>query len=413
MYGRATVMGLTYEIIRGSVLLVVFLLLVGWVLYCWLRKSRDRGGLIFRWVLSVPLLIVCGVAGRLAAFTDQAGAIVGLILAAVCGLFMAILWTPVIVDWVGRKFGSLIDGGDDEIEPKPLYSIFHAQRSQGKYYVALAEIRRQLDKFPTDFEGLMLLAELQAENLNDLPGAEVTIHRLCGSGNHTPNHIAYALNQLADWHLSLTKDRDGAQKALEKITELLPETEMSLHAAQRIARLADTESLLAPQSRRRVAMKKGVAFLGLQQARDRSKPPEVDLEQAAADYVKHLEQHPLDSLAREKLAVLYATHFHRLDMALDQLDQLVRQPNHPPKQVVHWLNLMADLQVREGDEFERIRETLERIIDQYPDLAATENTRRRLNLLKLELKGKEPAQAVQLGIYEKDIGLKRSAPDRL
>jgi tetratricopeptide (TPR) repeat protein len=328
-------------------------------------------------------------------------------------VILAIIWTPVIVDWVGRKFGSLFDGGDAEIEPKPLYSIFHAQQSQGKYYVALAEIRRQLDKFPTDFEGLMLLAELQAQNLNDLPGAEVTIHRLCGGGNHTPNHVAYALNQLADWHLSLTKDRDGAQKALEKILELLPETEMSLQAAQRIARLADTESLLAPQSRQRVTLKKGVAFLGLEQARDRSKPAEADPAKEAAEYVKHLERHPLDTLARENLAVLYATHFHRLDLALDQLEQLVRQPNQPAKQVVHWLNLMADLQVKEGDAFERIRETLGRIIDQYPDLAATENTRRRLSLLKLELKGKEPAQAVQLGIYEQDLGLKRSASDKL
>ncbi|HZQ47682.1 MAG TPA: hypothetical protein VFC07_11760, partial [Verrucomicrobiae bacterium] len=129
----------------------------------------------------------------------------------------------------------------------------------------------------------------------------------------------------------------------------------------------------------------------------------------AEEYVKHLEQHPLDTHTREKLAVIYATHYHRLDLALDQLEQLVQQPNHPPKQVVHWINVMADLQVKEGAEHERVRETLQRIIDQYPDLPAAESTRRRLDILKLELKSKETNRPVQLGAYEQNIGLKRSA----
>ena len=77
-----------------------------------------------------------------------------------------------------------------------------------------------------------------AENLNDLPGAHVTIERLCAQSGHAPANLAMALNQLADWHLQLAKDRDAAQRSLEKIIELLPETEMSLQAAQRIARPA-------------------------------------------------------------------------------------------------------------------------------------------------------------------------------
>jgi len=60
-----------------------------------------------------------------------------------------------VVDWVGRAFGSLYDGGDDEVESKPFYSIFQALRTKGKYLEALAEVRRQLDKFPNDFEGQM------------------------------------------------------------------------------------------------------------------------------------------------------------------------------------------------------------------------------------------------------------------
>ena len=158
-----------------------------------------------------------------------------------------------------------------------------------------------------------------------------------------------------------------------------------------------------------LSVKKGVERVGLIREQGRLKVPEIDQAQVAADYVKHLEQHPLDAHAREQLAVLYATHYQRLDLALDQLEQLVQQPNHSPKQVVHWLNLMADLQVKAGAEHERVRETLQRIIDQYPDLAAAESARRRLDILKLELKSKQNNRAVQLGAYEQNIGLKRSA----
>src|SRR5690348_18087515 len=55
----------------------------------------------------------------------------------------------------------------------------------------------------------------------------------------------------------------------------------------------------------------------------------------------HLEQHPLDTEAREKLAVIYADHYHRLDMATDELEQLIQQPNQPSRLVVRWLNLLA------------------------------------------------------------------------
>lgn len=405
-------MSRTYEIVRGTALLIVFLLSVGWFLWRWLKGTRDPALLIFRWILTavaVAGLVYTGAFMRKSMAAGDRTAALGVLYAAVAGVFLAVVWVPVIVDYVGRKFGSLFDGGDDEVEPKPFYSIFHAQRKKGNYQAALTAIRDQLDKFPTDFEGQMLLAELQAENLNDLPGAEITINRLATQPDLAPANVASALSRLSDWHMHLTKDRDSAKKALEKIIELLPDTEMALQAAQRIARLSNTGMLLEAHDRQRVSVKKGVENLGLVRENGRLKVPEVDHAQAAADYVKHLEQHPLDTHAREKLAVLYATHYHRLDLALDQLEQLVQQPNATPKQIVHWLNLMADVQVKEGAEFERVRETLQRIIDQFPDLAAAESARRRLDILRLELKAKHNSRAVQLGEYEQNIGLKRSA----
>lgn len=404
-------MSLTYEIIRGILILLVTALAVGWFLWYRLKRSTDPALLLFRWILTVGIVVALAFGGRDAhrhMVNQDPRALMAVVYSLLGGLTLAIIWVPVITDAVSNFFGGLYTGGNQEVEPKPFYSIFRAKRNKGQYFEALAEVRRQLDKFPTDFEGHMLLAELQAENLNDLPGAEVTTQRACYLPDQTPMNISYALNRLADWHLSLTKDREAAQRALEKIVEMLPETEMALRASQRIGHLADTDMLLASHDRQQIEVKKGVRNLGLYRGEDgRLKAPEVDLEKLAAEYVEQLEKHPLDSHAREKLAELYAKHYHRLDLALDQLEQLVTQPGQPARNVVRWLNLMADLQVSEGDNEENVEATLQRIVDLYPDNAAAETARRRIDRLKLELKGKQKGREVKLGNYEQDIGLRR------
>jgi len=65
----------------------------------------------------------------------------------------------------------------------------------------------------------------------------------------------------------------------------------------------------------------GVQNLGLLRDQDHLKPSESDPEQVAAECVKHLEQHPLDTEARERLAVIYADHYKRLDLATGELEQ--------------------------------------------------------------------------------------------
>jgi tetratricopeptide (TPR) repeat protein len=130
----------------------------------------------------------------------------------------------------------------------------------------------------------------------------------------------------------------------------------------------------------------------------------------ANDYVKHLESHPLDTEAREQLAIIYLDHYGRLDLAADQLEQMIQQPHQPGRLVARWLNLLADLQLRGGSDYETIRQTLQRIVDLDPKLAAAETARHRIDRLKLELKAKETSQTVQLGTYEQNIGLKRGSP---
>src|SRR4051812_3468849 len=220
-------MNQTHQIIRGTIILVVAVAGTGFVFWLFWKRSRNPGMLAFRWAFSAALMTFLFWSAGKAFRMGGLASIGGVIAALVCGCIMAVVWVPSIVDSIARMFSSLYDGGDDEVEPKPFYSVFQSLRTKGKYLEALAEVRRQLDRFPTDFEGLMLLAALQAEKLDDLRGAEITVHRFCSQPDHAPLNIAYALNQLADWHLHLAKKREAAQQALEKIIELLPETEMS------------------------------------------------------------------------------------------------------------------------------------------------------------------------------------------
>jgi hypothetical protein len=135
-------------------------------------------------------------------------------------------------------------------------------------------------------------------------------------------------------------------------------------------------------------------------------PKESEPGKIAAEYVAHLHQHPLDTDARERLAIIYADHYQRLDMATDQLQQMIEVPNQPPKQVVRWLNLLADLQIRSGLDYDTVKQTLQRIIDLDPKLAAAETAGKRIALLKLELKAKHQNQSVKMGSYEQNLGLK-------
>jgi len=391
----------------NAVALAFVLGLVVWGTIRTLKRSEDPARLIFKWVLTALVITFVGrPAARIVEAGGYAGAFGGIPLTTLCGLLLAIIWRHNITDIVAKPFASLYDGGDVEIEPQPYYSIAEAKRKKGQYTEAVAEIRKQLDKFPTDLQGQLMLAEIQAENLNDLPGAELTIHRLCAQPGHAPRNIAFGLNTLADWHLKYGLDRDAAREDLQKVVDLFPDTDLALIAAQRIAHLACADQLLAPHDRQRVAVPEGVKNLGLLQSMAHLARTETDPAKLAEEFVKHLERHPLDSDARERLAVIYADHYGRLDLATDQLDQLIEQPNQPAKLVVHWLNLLADLQLRHGANMDAVRPTLERIIERYPNHAAAEIARHRLNLLILEIKAREKSSGVKMGTYEQNIGLK-------
>jgi tetratricopeptide (TPR) repeat protein len=318
----------------GSIVgwLVAVGLIVGWSL----KKAEDPARMIFKWLLTLGIAAyMYYVVAPTVAEGGYGAAFAGIPMAAVGGLAAAIVWRHNIANLIAQPFASLYDGGNIPPEPKPAYSVAQARQKQGRYLEAVAEIRRQLDMFPTDLEGQLLLAQIQAEDLQDLPAAELTIERFCAQPGHAPANIAFALYSMADWHLQVAQDRESARRDLERIIEKFPESEFALGAAQRIAHLGSTDMLLSPHDRAKFSVTEGPKNLGLLRAAEQPKPAEVDPAAQAAAYAKHLEEHPLDTEAREKLAVIYADHFGRLDMASMQLDDLIACPNQPARLVVH------------------------------------------------------------------------------
>ena len=388
----------------GLTAFVVFLL--GRFVVRTIKRAEDPTRMLVKWLITLPVLVLLFVAA-------PAIGLAGPFLIVACAVVFSLVWTPHIGAWVAKPLTSMFDDGDRQIEARPFYSAALAHRKRGRYPEAIAGIRKELARFPNDFDGQMLVAEILAEHMNDMPGAELTIQRLIAQPGHAPRSLAYALNSLADWHLKYDQDREAAGRDLEKIIALLPDSEMSAAASQRLAHLAGAEQLLSPHDRRKIVITPGVEDIGLLAGPLQPKAPEIDQGKQAADYVRHLEAHPLDTEAREKLAVIYADHFDRLDLATEQLEQLIAAPNQSARHVAHWLNALADLQLKHGANYETVRATLQRVLDFFPDTAAAGLAASRIAHLRLELKGKEKSQAVKLGLYEEDVGLKRGSPHQL
>ncbi|MDR3460267.1 MAG: hypothetical protein P4N60_22795 [Verrucomicrobiae bacterium] len=394
----------------------------GWLFWRTLRNSEEPTKNTFKLVFTVILVVgevffvrsmigdltIGGGMGNAPEAVVMTGSIV------ICAIILSILWTPQISGMMFSPLTNLFDGGNEPPEHKPFYSIANTKRKRGLYQEAIGEVRRQLEKFPNDFEGVMLLASILAENLNDLRGADNTLNRFCEWPKAPDLQVAAAWTTMADWHMKHGLDVDAARASLQKIVGRFPETELALLAEQRLAHLVNTEKMLMDQhDRPKIVLKEGVHNLGLRDDAAFRQPAEIEPGKLAAAHVKHLETHPHDSEVREKLALIYARDFKRLDMASMELLQLINEPRHSPKQIAGWLNMLANFEVEMGADIETVRGTLEAIVTRFPDLPIADLTRRRLARLANEFKGKEKTPGVQLGVYEQNIGLKYGSPRKL
>ena len=324
---------------------------------------------------------------------------------------LSIMWTPHITEVLMNPLTNFLDGGREEPDKKPYYSIAMARRKMGKPLEAIVAIREQLAKFPNDLEGVLLLAAIQAEDMADLPGATITLNRFCAAPNMPSRQVESSLRQLADWHLKIGADVESARAALQQLVDRYPGSEISLRAEQRLAHLGETAKILLDQhDRQAIPLPEGAQNIGLLDSTEFLRPKEIEPGKLAAAYLQQLAVHPHDAEVREKLAAIYAKDFKRLDLATMELEQLIAEPRHKPKQVVNWLNLLANWQIELGADVATVMGTLGRIVEMFPDSAAAEVAQRRLEHVKGELARQKTTPSKKLGVYEQNIGLKNRSP---
>ena len=364
-----------------------------------LARSDEPGRLAWRWVGTVTIVSamwfyatrVIGFEGRGGHLENFGSALLLVGGIAVGGILLGIIWAGSFGQMLARPLAGLFDDGGAELQPAPCYSTAVAQRKQGRTARAIEEIQRQLERFPDDFEGILLLAEIQAVDLRDVLAAEATLEFWLAVDRREPGHRAIAYTKLADWHLQVLHDPERARRFLEAIVKAAPDSEAAFLAEQRLAHL---EFEAQPQ--------RGP----LQVTPGAGKPvdvgvpppvPETQLDAEAAQLEQHLREHPHDVAAREQLAVLQGWSFGRADLARVELETLIGLPRASEREIVHWLNLLADLEVQVGRDQEAARAALHRIIDRNPNLAAAEQARQRIWFLDRELNRHRRAPVIRTG----------------
>ena len=148
----------TAHIIRGTILLVGFGGILVWLCIRSFARSDDRRRLVIKWLATLVTAAALVLLIRYLQVSVNRGlnygvAFFGAISAAVLALILSIIWRHSIAAIIAKPFGSIFDGGSQEVERRPLYSIAIAKRNRGHYVEAVAEIRRQLEQFPHDLEG--------------------------------------------------------------------------------------------------------------------------------------------------------------------------------------------------------------------------------------------------------------------
>jgi Tetratricopeptide repeat len=276
----------------------------------------------------------------------------------------------------------------------PMYARAIARMKFGKYTEAEWEIIRELEKCEDDFDGWMMLAELYANQFNDLPEAEQSILEICDQPKTRPSQLSVALHRLADWHLQRAGDPAAARRDLQMICDRLPGSHLAHMAQLRINQLpASREELRRQQSTTAIPLPALSEAIDKEPAHLDSALQRHEAADAANACVEILRHDPNNVAARERLARLFAEHLDKPDLAIEQVNLLLDMPDQPEGRRAEWLSLTAAWHIRYQHDSDTGRKTLERLIREFPQSAQAFAARRRLQLLDSEAKARSRAGA--------------------
>ena len=378
------------------------------------NPDNDPVKVIVKWTVTVAI-VAFGVYATLWS-NDRASLLVVFIFLLLPGsVIMALWWTPEISEWMASPITNALTGDSRISYNKPEYGVANARRNRGQYVEAVEAVDEELTKHPGNFDGLMLKASIQAENLGDLEAATETVQEAIEGEEQLSYRLPVALNKMADWQLAVAGDPDAARRTLRQIREALPESQAAQFAAQRLASLDSSEETAAAVVDFNESYQKLVEESAAKD--DFTSPLELPKaiesnqqqagEKALAACLRRVALHPDSVSNREELAALYLDHANQPPKAAEQYDHLLALPGTTIHQKTAWLNKIADIQVKSGESHETVRATLERVIALDPKAAPAARAQQRISYLNIELRGaNRKTTKLQLGSYEEDIGLK-------
>ncbi len=406
----------TFERLYGAFLVYGVLLAV--IIYIIRRQIKNPDNeplkVIVKWV--VTLAVVAFMIHATVRANDRGALLIVFIFLLLPGsILLGLWWTPAISDWVASPITNALTGDSRESYNKPEYGIANARRKRGQYVEAIEAVDEQLVKHPGNFDGLMLKATIQAENLGDLPAATATIQETLSDPEQLNYRLPVALNKMAEWQLAIAGDPDAARRTLQQIQTALPNSRAAQLAAQRLASLDSSEESESDV----VDFNESYQNLVEESAEkdDFTSPLElpkaIELnrqqvgEEALQTCLHRVEMHPDSISNREELAALYLDHTKQPAMALRQYEHLLALSGTTIHQKTAWLNKLADIQVKSGESYETIRATLERVVALDPRAAPAARAQQRISYLHIELRSvNRKTKRLQLGSYDEDLGLK-------
>ena len=406
----------TFERLYGAFLVYGVLLAV--IIYIIRRQIKNPDNeplkVIVKWV--VTLAVVAFMIHATVRANDRGALLIVFIFLLLPGsILLGLWWTPAISDWVASPITNALTGDSRESYNKPEYGIANARRKRGQYVEAIEAVDEQLVKHPGNFDGLMLKATIQAENLGDLTAAAATIQETLSDPEQLNYRLPVALNKMAEWQLTIAGAPDAARRTLQQIQTALPNSRAAQLAAQRLASLDSSEESESDVVDFNESYQKLVEESP--EKDDFTSPLElpkaIELnrqqvgEEALQTCLRRVEMHPDSISNREELAALYLDHTKQPAMALRQYEHLLALPGTTIHQKTAWLNKLADIQVKSGESYETIRATLERVVALDPRAAPAARAQQRISYLHIELRSvNRKTKRLQLGSYDEDLGLK-------
>jgi hypothetical protein len=262
----------------------------------------------------------------------------------------------------------------------PMYGRAIAKMKFGKYNEAEVEIIRELEQWEDDFDGWMMLADLYANNFNDLAGAEQTILDICHQPRTTPSQMSIALHRLADWYLKLASDPDAARRALQIICDRARGTHLARMAQLRINQLPQSVQELKEQQ---TAAPVHMPALGdqLDEPLPESTISRVRAKEMASECVEKLKLDPNNVPAREKLARIFTENLLQPEDGIEQLALLLEMPDQTEHKRAEWLGTIAAWHIRYRNDPESGRIALERLVTEFPKTPQALVAQRRIRLM--------------------------------